>query len=164
MKVTRQPTSVLANLRAFSKLAGRTETRVGWRNNSAYPDDRSAADVAYVAAIMELGYTEGNIPARPMLAPTYEANHEKWRRLMVNNAAAVIDGKLRVQQAFAQLGLIAQGDIQETIRNIHEPALAESTIEARARRRHTTPEAVPSKPLEDSGLLISTVSHEVIQR
>lgn len=161
MRVVRRPTGVLSNLKALAKLAGRMETRVGWLANSAYPDDRGGADVAYVAAIMEYGYAPGKIPARPIMAPTFNANVQKWYALMARNAQGVVDGRLAVRDAFVQLGLVAQGDIQVTIRGITTPPLKESTLRARARRKNTTLAAVPSKPLEDSGLLISTVSHEV---
>lgn len=137
------------------------QLKVGWLAGSSYPADRGGIPVAYAAVIAEYGYAPGNIPSRPILGPTVTMNAEKWKAQARKLMHAVTDGGLTLDQAFNQLGLVAAGDIKKTITTYDYEPLAQSTIDARARRKHTTPDQVNKEPLRDSGLLINTVAHEV---
>jgi len=134
---------------------GKKQGRVGFFEHSKYPD---GTPVAYVASIQELHPEH----ARPFMRPTVEEQRLAWRESLLIGNKAVITGKIDVTNMLQQFGMLAAGDVRKTISQIMDPPLAPATIAARQRRRKTP--GVSTKPLVDTGLLIQSVTSDVVDK
>lgn len=171
----------------FGALAARVkeldglQTKVGWFESAQYED---GTPVAYVAAINELGSPRNSIPARPFMRPTAIEQDQAWKETAAKAGARVLDGKMSGFDAMELLGLQAQGDIAKKIASITAPPLSPITLLARAWRQQgktvtgkTIGEfasmlknqrydvissiiaGVSTKPLNDTGHMIATLTH-----
>lgn len=154
MKVVRKGGT--GKIQAALKNVGAKQIRVGFFPESKYPD---GTPIAYVAAIQEFGYPQGNIPARPFMRPTAEQKKSEWGRQIAGAVRGAIDGKVNVVQAFEALGARSAGDIARTISRVTSPPLKKSTLQARQSRKKTP--GVSRKPLVDTGQMIQAVTHVV---
>lgn len=140
----------------IEKILQPLQMKVGWFENLSYDLDERGKQikVATVAAHNEFGYE--NIPPRPFMRPARDNNKGKWlstfRKLIKNGD---------VKNALDVLGLLVAGDIRQAIVNVQTPPLAPATIKARKKHyRGQTFESSIEKPLIDTGLMISSVSHK----
>lgn len=147
-----------ALLKAIKDLAQK-QARVGFFENSKYED---GTPVAYVATIQEFGYAGGGIPPRPFMRPTIAEQRNAWRQALAKGAKAVMNGRLTVQMMLEQFGMMAAGDVKKTISAVTTPALKQSTLKARQRRKKTP--GVSTKPLVDTGFMLSQVSSDVVDK
>jgi hypothetical protein len=132
------------------------EIRVGFFENSKYPD---GTPIAYVAAIQEFGY--GPIRPRPFMRPAEEANKGKWLKGIAAGVRGVIAGNVTLDHALEQVGMVAAGDVRKAIKAVTAPSLAESTVRARQRRKKGK-KAVSRKPLVDTGQMLQAVNSAVV--
>lgn len=157
------------------------QAKVGWFESAKYEDGRP---VAAVAAGNELGIPGRSIPPRPFFRPTGEEKKNEWGEVAAKMAGRVLEGKATAEQAMEVLGMKAEGDVLETIAAITDPALSPITIMARAYRKKgkevtgatigeiagkirnqrydiTASElaGVSTKPLNDTGHMIATMTH-----
>lgn len=135
---------------------GSKQLKVGFFDNAKYED---GTPVAYVATIQELGHPQGNIPPRPFMRPTVEANSAQWQKTLAGGAKRVTAGKMTVDQMLGQFGMMVAGEVAATIASVTSPPLKPSTIRARQSRRASP--GVSTKPLVDTGLMIQSVSSKV---
>lgn len=156
-------------------------SKVGWFQSAKYEDGTPAA---YVAAIQELGCEQKSIPPRPFMRPTAIEQAPSWGRTAAQGARAVVNGKADVQTVMQAIGLQAEGDVAATIANVQSPPLSPVTIELRAMKQrnpdlrvtaatvgeaarrvrepgYVAPSNVSTKPLNDTGFMISTLTHVV---
>lgn len=148
-----------SNSEAIKKMLAeldKKEIRVGFFENSKYPD---GTPIAYVAAIQEFGY--GPIPPRPFMRPAEEANKGKWLKGIAAAVRAVISGQVTLDHALEQVGMVAAGDVRKAIKAVTAPPLAESTVRARQRRKKGK-KAVSRKPLVDTGQMLQAVNSAVV--
>lgn len=156
MKVVKNPGGLSEHLQ---KAIADLETKrlsVGWFDTAKYED---GTPVAYVATIQEFGYPGGNIPPRPFMRPTIAEKRDEWTDTLRKGSKQVINGKLTVTQMLGQFGMMASGEIAQTISQVTSPPLKPSTLRARQSRKKTP--GVSTKPLVDTGLLIQSVSSKV---
>lgn len=161
---------------ALKQLDG-IETKVGW-----FPSARSenGTSVAYYMSVQEHG--AGPIPPRPFFRTTIAAEKQNWIKYAAQGAKAVLAGKLTPFEVMDGLGERAQEDVKETINQITSPPLSPITLELRA-MKHKDPNlrvtgtlvgqvaakvkqpgyqlaaGTPDKPLIDSKLAITTLTH-----
>lgn len=186
MKVTKKGNGMEALKRAIREVKSK-QLRVGWGADIKYTDDKGGEGerVAVIAAQNEFGNPAKNIPPRPFMRPTVNANKTKW----MTTAAKGISLALRDQRSIADvmdaIGQLAAGDIRKTISKITSPALSPTTIELRRRRRNgekitgkTVGEAYKaassaffqagssseSKPLVETGYMLNSLSSEVVNK
>jgi len=162
VKITRVTTSADRALQvAIKELSNNKVGRVGWFENSRYPD-KDATQVAFVAAQNEYGNPNKNIPARPFMRPTIAAQQNTWKKVAEQGARNILKGNQTSGDALEMLGLKAAGDIRKTISKILTPPLAPSTIQARL-ARYADKQTVGSltKPLIDTGLMFATLTNTV---
>lgn len=156
----------------------KSNVRVGWFESSKY-NDENQTPVAYVAAINEAGPN-----ARPFMRPTAEARDKEWSALMFQLSKQVVKGQLTVEQALDGVGLMVGADIQKTIATITAPPLSIITLMARKYKKNggtvtgatigrfakvlmtrgaegVDVSGVSTKPLNDSGYMLATVSSSV---
>lgn len=140
---------------ALDSIKGK-EVAVGVFDSAHYPD---VTPVAYVAAIQEFGYPGGNIPARPFMRPTIEAQRNAWRATLLKGMKAVINEQITAQNMLEQFGMSAAAQVKVTITQIHKPELRPATIQARRNRRSSP--GVSIKPLVDTGTLLNSIESTV---
>jgi len=155
------------------------QSRVGWFESAKYPE---GTPVAYVAAIQELG--SGPIPPRPFMRPAATKNQSAWKDVAVAAAKKILAGTFTGQQGMDLLATRAEGDVLKAITAVDSPPLSPITLWARAYRRQgrkitgstigeiaagiadgrlsaSGPAGVSDKPLNDTGYMISTLTHVV---
>lgn len=148
-----------SNSEAIKKMLAeleKKEIRVGFFENSKYPD---GTPIAYVAAIQEFGY--GPIHPRPFMRPAEEANKGKWIKGIAAGVRGVIAGNVTLDHALEQVGMVAAGDVRKAIKAVTAPILKESTVQARQRRKKGK-KAVSRKPLVDTGQMLQAVNSAVV--
>jgi hypothetical protein len=134
---------------ALSAIVGKLSTaetvRVGFLENSTYPDGTS---VPMVAAIQEFGAPKVGIPPRPYFRSMIAAKAPGWGAAM----GKVL--KATDYDAAATLGQMGQGiagQLRDSIIATDSPALAPATIAAKG----------SAKPLVDTGHMLQSVDYEV---
>lgn len=162
---------------ALKSLEG-VQGKVGWFESSKYPDGTS---VAYVATIQEHGVPERSIPARPFMRPTAQQQGNAWRDFAVSLSGKMVKGAVSAHDVMELLTIKAEGDIAKYIESVNAPALSDITLvlrkwkdegrtitgrtvgeAARALREGTVDiSSVRAKPLDDSGLMIATLTSVV---
>lgn len=147
------------------KSANNKVVKVGIIENQHYDNE---TPVAYVASVHEYGCEEKNIKPRPFFRPTIGTKRKDWSetlRIQLKNG-------LSIAQALDSVGYDASGDVVKTISEIHTPPLALSTKIARNRKAHRPyangrkrrPKSISIKPLIDTGLLIESISHQIVDK
>jgi hypothetical protein len=161
---------------ALKELDG-IETKVGWFPGARY---ENSTPVAYVAAIQEFG--AGPIPPRPFFRATITDQKAAWAGFAEMGAKAILRGTHTAHDVMDGLGELAQEDVKETINQITAPPLSPITLELRA-MKHKDPAlkvtgktvgvaasrvkqpgyklaaGTPDKPLVDTALMITTLTH-----
>lgn len=153
-----------SNMEAVIKVldaAAQKEVRVGFFETSQYAD---GTPVAYIAAIQEFGYPEGNIPPRSFMRTTEAEKKQQWGNNIAGALADAIEKKSVsvLQNNLEQVGGAAAGDIARTISKIQSPPLAESTLYNRSHRKVRRTDS--TKPLVDSGKMLQSVTYEVANK
>lgn len=134
------------------------QSRVGWFEAAKYTD---GTPVAYIASIHEYGYPEGGIPARSFFRPAIEANRQAWINNMRGAAKKVADGSITPYEAMEFVTSGAEGDIRKSLTSVNSPPLKESTLRARAHRDKVPVAQVSTKPLNDTGHMLATLTSQV---
>lgn len=138
-----------------------TELQVGWFPGARYED---GTPVAFVATIHEFGSPKNNIPPRPFMRPTIARERERWGEFIEQEAKKIVGGVQTAPGMFEKLGLNVSGEIARSITNVTQPPLKAATIEAKKRKlanKRTT--GALSKPLVETGLMLASVTHVVIE-
>lgn len=138
--------------------------KVGWFAGSKYPD---GTQVAYVAAIQEFGFPGGGIPARPTMRPTIEQKKDDWKLLAERLAKQLVKNELSVDEVLGGVVQKAAADVRRAISQLVSPALQESTLAARARRRGIKRDKLSGtggKPLIDRRVLYNTLDGAVTDK
>ena len=125
------------------------EVRVGFPASTAGAVDSDGASALNKAVWNQYGTR--TIPERPFLDNAMRDNREKYRRAMKSAAQKVLLGETAMPTVLNKLGLMAQGDVQRSIRDFSAPPNAPSTIAAKG----------SSQPLEDTRHMLGAVTYEV---
>lgn len=177
------------NPKAFETLALKlkqldgVEGRVGWFETMQY---ENGTPVAMVAAVQELGANAKGIiiPLRPFMRPTAVAKRGQWAETAAAVAKDALSGGNQTGVEIMELVTQqAENDVRKAINTLTQPALSPVTLELRAMKkknpllnitRATVGEAarrvaepgyqrpdVNDKPLEDTGHMADTLTHDV---
>lgn len=95
--------------------------------------------------------TSRGVPARPFLTNAMRENRRKYLNAMRESAPKVLRGETSLDQVLSKLGILAQGDVQQSITELRDPPNAPSTIAAKG----------SSNPLIDTGEMRSKVTWQV---
>lgn len=139
------------------KAAKSKVARIGVIGNQQYDD---GTPVAFVASVHEYGAPSKNIPPRPFFRPTIANKKSEWRAA----ATQLLASGATIEDALEILGSKAAADVSETLSQITEPPLQETTIKARNRKYKSKSSKVSTKPLYDTGLMAASISHDVVDR
>jgi hypothetical protein len=135
--------------RALSEMSarlGREGTlRVGFLENSTYPDGTS---VPMVAAINEFGAPSRGQPPRPFFRNMIAEHQNEWPRAIEAN---LISTRFDVERTLELVGEGIASQLRQSIVDLVDPPLAASTIRAKGF----------DKPLIDTSVMLNSVGHEV---
>ncbi|MCT8721017.1 hypothetical protein [Glaesserella parasuis] len=101
-----------------------------------------------------------NIPARPFMRPTISEKKGEWAKI----GKQILQNGGNVDSMLEMVGLRASADIVDTISRIDSPPLQKATIKARNRKYKSKSSKSSTKPLEDTKILISSISHIVTDK
>ena len=113
-----------------------------------------AISLVEVGAVHEFGSRDGRIPERSYMRSTFDARRDDYERGLKRAIGRAIDGDGDIDTELGRLGLVAAGDIQQTIATLTDPPLAQATIDKKG----------SSKPLVETGRLKSSIDSEVRRR
>lgn len=136
--------------------------RVGFFENSKY---ESGEPVAYIAAIQEFGYEAGNLPSRSFMRTTQKEKRHEWAMMAQKGFTSVAAGRMSAESVYKKLGMAGQAAVVKKIRSIKSPALKESTVDTRKRRKANGGKGATMgirKPLVDTGVMLAAVNHQVV--
>jgi len=135
-----------AYMRHLSKQADKPAMlRVGFLEGATYPDGTS---VPMVAAIQEFGAPSRNIPPRPYFRSMIAEKADTWGPAVGDLLKA---NKFDAEKTLGQAGMGIKGQLQQSIRDLTEPALAPATVAAKGF----------DKPLVDTGHMLNSVDFDV---
>ncbi len=122
--------------------------RVGFLENATYPDGKP---VAMIAAIQEFGAPRAGIPPRPFFRNMIAKKSAEWPKAVGD---LLVQNDYDVEKVLDQAGFAIAGQLRQSIQETNSPPLAESTI---ARKGF-------SKPLIDTGHMLNSIDHEVVEK
>ncbi|MFN3833388.1 MAG: hypothetical protein ACK4SQ_14275 [Allorhizobium sp.] len=93
----------------------------------------------------------GPVPERPWLSSAMRENRSKYRDGMKTSAKKLLLGQTSLQTVLSKLGIMAQGDVQESISSWSSPPNSPVTIELKG----------SSQPLIDRGDMRAAVTYLV---
>lgn len=176
MKVSHRMSPLGRAMSGIIKQVAATKVRIGWFPSAQYPD---GTPVAGVMMVQEMGSAKQRIPPRPFFRPTAAAHQGEWAALGARGARAVMEGKLPPEAPMQMIGLQAEADARAAIVAVTSPPLSPVTLLARKHRKDTGRKVaggkelgrvvaeggdvsgVSTKPLNDTGLALATLTHEV---
>lgn len=166
IKFGRKNGNILKALKGAAKSGGNV-LEVGWFADQTHEND---IPIAKIAAFQEYGgvtHDGYNVPARPFMRPTREANKGDWSKYIKKSIKdGLRSGNLNIENVLGRLGMVIQGQIQEAIADVDSPPLSEYTIKKRLQRyaggnKTDIDQGAIAKPLVDTGIMISSVQARV---
>lgn len=127
-----------------TRITGPKQVKVG------FPAGKVSTAVVDRAIWNHYGTSRG-IPARPFLLNAIRKNRSEYLRFLKSSGARILRGEMTLETAMRQLGIMAQGDIQQEITDLRTPPNAPSTIAQKG----------SSNPLIDTGEMRSKVTWQV---
>ena len=144
MKVNKKTTLDIKNM---AKKLDKMKTQVGFFSSAKYEDGTSVAEVAMTN---EYGVPQKGQPPRPFMRQALKRSGE-WKKTFDFMVKKDFSRGGDFKAPFDTLGLVVQGDIKTSIKELTAPALAQSTIDKKGF----------SKPLIDTGYMLDSVNYEV---
>lgn len=163
MKVTRKAGKIEALRQTIKSLDG-TQVRIGWFESAVY---EGGQPVAGVAMVQEFGSPKMNVPPRSFFRTTAAEKQGEWAKTTEQLTRASAQGKIAPDNVMEALSLAAEGHVRTTITQIMDPPLKQSTVDARKRRLANGGAGAKSsieKPLVDRGILLNTLTSQVIKK
>ena len=105
--------------------------------------------LAELGSIHEFGTKDGDIPARPFMATTFDESTDSIKQFTDQLRSQVMKGTIRARQAVALLGEWYEGKVKRKIDSIKYPPNAPTTIARKG----------SSKPLIDSSQMRNSIRH-----
>ncbi len=147
--VTDRDTGYRDLVRALGELGGPV-VLVGIREAKGSVVTEDGGDtVAGYATKNEFG--SGRVPERSFLRSTVDANEARYAEELAAAIGKVVDGSAGVGQAFGVVGAKVARDVQQKIRDTHDPPNAPRTIRMKG----------SSHPLIDTGRMLQSIDYEV---
>lgn len=132
--------------------------RVGFTGGALH---ESGLTNAHLAAILEFGYAEGNIEARPAFGPSWDANIDKYRAMCRKIAEGILAGKVTPEQGLGLLGAQMVADLRDYI--VGGPSIApENAPSVKARKqRKSLNSKWGIRTWVDTGALVAAITYVV---
>lgn len=159
MKIIHTPGPGGKGIAAAIKGLRKAQGRVGWFPSAVYED---GTPVALVASVQEFGSPSKGIPPRLGMRTTQIEKQGEWREVSAEAARGVMNGTVAPEHLMEAICLKAEGDLREHITKVQTPALKPATI--RARQRRSASGEASSKPLNDTGYMLATLTSETSKK
>lgn len=144
------------------------------QDDNARADDASFGN-ASIGYVNEFGSAAANIPPRPHLIPGVQQAQKKISDIFMNGGKAALAGNRQAaEDSLVAAGLVAVASVKRYITDGLSPPLAESTLEARARRGRKgaiaelsnrasgkAPSSDLAKPLIDTGEYRNAITYVI---
>lgn len=132
--------------------------RVGFPGGAMH---ESGLTNAHIAAILEFGYAEGNIEARPAFGPSWDINIDKYRTICRKVAEGILAGKVTPEQGLGLLGAQMVADLRDFIVG-GAPIAPENRPSVKARKQRN-PSGSPwgVRTWVDTGDLVKAITYVV---
>lgn len=116
-----------------------------------------------LAALLEYGYPEGNLPARPAVGPAWDANLKKYQELSRRLAEGVASGKVDLEKGLGLLGAQMAADLRDFIVGGASiaPENAPSVKARKERKSSGSPWGV--RTWVDTGALVQSIAWVVVK-
>lgn len=163
MRITRKAGKIAALKQTTAAMDG-AKAKIGWFPSAVY---ENGAPVAGVAHVQEFGSPARGIPPRLGMRATAAEKRGEWAKNTADLTRQAAQGKMDPSQIMDAVAMAAEGAVREAITKVNAPALAEATIAARKRRLANGgrgAKASIAKPLVDTGILLNTLSSEVVKK
>lgn len=148
MAAARGGDKLSAKLTAMARSLGKgTVVRIGFLEGATYPDGKP---VAMIGAIQEFGAPKAGIPSRPYFRTMIRNKRGEWPKAIGSTLKA---NDYDARRTLDQVGAAVAGQLRQSITDLVSPPLAASTI---ARKGF-------DKPLIDTGHMLNSVDHEVVE-
>ena len=136
-----------------TSVTGPTKVKVGFPAGEVATDivDRAIWNHYGTAGGASGGGWGGPIPARPFLLNAIRKNRSKYLSMLKSFGMKVLTGEMSLDAALSQLGIAAQGDVQQEITDLKDPPNSPVTIALKG----------SSNPLIDSGEMRAKVTWKV---
>lgn len=172
---------VMAKIDQLGEGFANREAKIGFFPGAVYED---GTPVAYVATIQEFGAPEQGIPPRPYMRPTIEDKKGEWSADIAGGMRRVARGQMTTDDVLDAVGAAAAADVAKTIAaGVFKP-LSDITLmirkmkdenkgdpnwhmsgakvgEAARRVAAGEPGSTRTAPLDDTGLLLASIQHQV---
>ncbi len=119
--------------------------------NAGYPqgaEEKDGTSLAMIAAVHNFGSPERGIPERPFMTTAVHQAQAQVVELNRRNILKIIQGEMTTETALGQLGALAVGAIQKSIKSGDWAPLAQATIDRKG----------SSKPLYDTGQMLQSTT------
>lgn len=173
---------------ALTKTYDEYKIKAGWFENSRYKDNTPIGGIAavqnygavihqtvtpkqraflhYLGIHLKAGTTNLTIviPPTHFMENCENKNTEKWKNTIAKAWAAVFAGNIEADKAMEQIGMMVEGDIAKSIKDVEGPPLSPMTIKARLKtyKNQKVPEETGiNKRLAGTGVMFNSVSHKV---
>lgn len=117
--------------------------------------------VGEVAIVNELGTTDGHVPARPFVKPTFERDSAALTKELAEGLQMMLTGGMSIRAALIRVGRYGADQVRKTIRANVPPPNAESTLEGKAQRGSSGRQS--KRTLIDTFQMINAVGYELIR-
>lgn len=145
-------TGEMARLMAQLELAKNAVVKVGIQGAEAgarYKE--SGASLVDISVVHEFGSTDGHTPQRSFMRSAFDSRLSDLNAVKRKALEKVVEGRITTEEGLEIIGQWFQSAVQQQIRDLKEPKLAEST---KARKKS-------SKLLIDTGRLRASITYVV---
>ena len=122
-------------------------------------DDKEGVSIVTIATIHEYGAPKAGIPERSFIRANFDKNVDEYFEQIKGYLDRVFQGEVSAKTLYTKMGQTVAQDTQKLIRKKIPPALKDSTIKARKKRKNEG-----TTPLIDTGRLLEAISYEVKDR
>lgn len=143
------PDSISLFLDKVARELSNKQLKVGFIDGATYPDGTKVSQVAFEN---EYGVPEKRQPARPFFRNAIADHQQEWQDAIGRGIRAGYP----VNVVLEQIGALAASDVYTSITQLVDPPLSMRTIRERQERGNMS-----TKPLEDTKVMINSVSYEV---
>jgi hypothetical protein len=171
-KVVRNENPAWRKLRAELLQLGGIYLKVGYLGDGEATED--GLTMPQLGAIHELGAPDVNIPARPHLSTSFDANRERYVALLSRMLEQWYGGKLTLKQALGLLGTGMASDVRALITDApgiqppNAPSVLARKMEktsasyyGKGRKKRHGPVEAP-RALVDTGRMVASITHAVV--
>lgn len=127
------------------------KVKIGLPDNAGTDDE--GVSLHFIGMVHEYGSYARNIPKRPFIQPTIEANQRKYAEYLKSKTMKILLRRTTLKKELSIVGEAGKADIQKYMVEGSFTALSEKTIKAKG----------SSEPLIDTGQMRNAITYEIVK-